>query len=177
MKNCLIIAIPRSGASNLFLSIAKANNKKRIFEPFTRSPNIYSHYYKNAVCKMIVYRLEMDSLLKFTENFDKVVLLSRKDLLAAAESFVSMRFDNDTNSIKVWNEVSKLNLKLVPEHLNHMKHWNELIEKVSNKLNIPIDYYEDVYSNKTLIDTSIKLDESYFDSSRKLRGKLGIYSI
>ena len=41
-----------------------------------------------------------------------------------------------------------------------------IIEELSNRLNIPIDYYEEVYSNYTLNDKSIKLDTSFLNPSR-----------
>ena len=46
---------------------------------------------------------------------------------------------------------------------------NIIIEELSKRLNIPIDYYEDIYTNYTLNDKSIKLDKSFLDPSRKCR--------
>jgi hypothetical protein len=171
MKNCLIVALPRSGSTNLLFSISRRNKLKGLFEPFHKSPNIYSHYYKNTVCKMIIYRLEMEKLINFSKNFEKVVLLSRRDIVAASESFVAMRLDNNSNSLTVWNEVSDFNKKHIPYYTNKMTDWSNSLEDLSKRIGINIDYYEDVYSNKSLQDKDIKLDLEYFDPSRKLRGK------
>ena len=173
MKNCLIIAIPRSGSSNLLSSISSAYSLKSVFEPFTNHTNIYPSYYVNSVCKMIVYRLPYKKILYFAENFDKVILLSRRNTLEAAESMTAMCHDLDSNSKTVWNEVSDKHKNLIPLYTDKMIEWKNTIESLSNYLNIDIDYYEDLFLNKSLLDKSIELNLEYFNSDRKLRGKQG----
>lgn len=175
MKNCLIIAIPRSGSSNLLSSISSAYNLKPVFEPFTSHSNIHKHYSKNSVCKIITYRLSYSKLLEFSSLFEKIILLSRKDTQATAESFVAMRYDNNSNSKLVWNEVSKYNSKYIPFYIDKVNEWKKIILELSKDLKLPVDFYEDLYSNKKLEDSSINLDLSYFDKRRKLRGNKQIY--
>lgn len=177
MKNCLIIAIPRSGSSNLLSSISSAYNLKSVFEPFTNHTNIHSFYAKKSVCKVIAYRLPYKKLIEFSRLFEKIILLSRKDTVAAAESFVAMRHDNNSNSKLVWNEVSKDNSIRIPYYIKEVTNWKSIISKLSIDLNLPIDYYEDVYSYKKLSDSSINLDLKYLEENRKLRGNKGIYII
>ena len=43
------------------------------------------------------------------------------------------------------------------------------IEELSKEFNIPIDYYEDVYSNKTLLNKNIKLDLDFLEKTKKCR--------
>ena len=173
MKNCLIIAIPRSGSSNLLSSISSAYKLKSVFEPFTNQTNTYSSFYTNSVCKVIVYRLPYKKLINFSKNFDKIILLSRKNTLEAAESMTAMRHDLNSNSKTVWNEVSDKHKNLIPVYFNKMIEWKGIIESLSNDLKLKIDYYEDLFSNNSLIDKDIKLDLDYFDPGRKLRGKKG----
>jgi len=173
MKNCLIIAIPRSGSSNLLSSISSAYNLKSVFEPFTNQTNTYSSFFTKSVCKVIVYRLPYKKLINFSKNFDKIILLSRKNTLEAAESMTAMRHDLNSNSKTVWNEVSDKHKNLIPVYFDKMIEWKDMIESLSNDLKLKIDYYEDLFSNNSLIDKDIKLDLTYFDPGRKLRGKKG----
>ena len=62
---------------------------------------------------------------------------------------------------------------LIPVYFNKMIEWKDIIESLSNDLKLKIDYYEDLFSNNSLIDKDIKLDLDYFDPGRKLRGKKG----
>ena len=43
------------------------------------------------------------------------------------------------------------------------------LEKISKEFNLPINYYEDVYSNKYLIEKDIKLDLTFFEKTKKCR--------
>ena len=44
------------------------------------------------------------------------------------------------------------------------------LERLSEELNIPLDYYEDIYyGTKTLKDTDIGLDMKFLDNTLKLR--------
>ena len=44
-----------------------------------------------------------------------------------------------------------------------------VLNKLSEDLNIPIDYYEDVYKNKTLSNKDINLELEYLNPKYKLR--------
>jgi hypothetical protein len=43
------------------------------------------------------------------------------------------------------------------------------LEKISKEFNLPINYYEDVYSDKCLIEKDIKLDLTFFEKTKKCR--------
>ena len=45
----------------------------------------------------------------------------------------------------------------------------KLLQEISEKTNIPIDFYEDVYSQKRLLNQNIKLDLEYMSERRRCR--------
>ena len=168
MKNCLIIAHARSGSTNLMKSIASANNIKHCFEPFG---NKVGNLEGDKCVKVLVFRKTNEFFINFSKSYDKVVVLARKNTELAAESLAKLwsvgAIDNAYNI--PWVSLTESEKLKVPEYIEYLNKEKADLEIISKALGIPIDYYEDVYSNKTLLDTSIKLDTSYLKSFRKLR--------
>ena len=65
-----------------------------------------------------------------------------------------------------WTELEDWEKVYLPRGIEIINEAVFIIEELSNRLNIPIDYYEEVYSNYTLNDKSIKLDTSFLNPSR-----------
>lgn len=166
MYNCLIISHARSGSSNLCRSIAKANNLVKCFEPFgKKEPSLL---YKSCT-KVIMYRRPVEFFYQLAKRYEKVVLLARRDALASAESLIYLSSSRTSDVDIKWTHLTEKQKKLVPLYHNHIKIDQKNLNTLSELLDIPIDYYEDVYSKYTLKDSSIKLDTQFFHPSKKCK--------
>jgi len=160
MKNCLIIASPRSGSTNLMKSISSAYDIPYCFEKIPLK-NIY-------ITKLMAYTKSAKFWIEYCNKWDKVILLGRKNNLEAAQSLSVLR----NKKVKIVNEKWHFRDftgdsfdKAYQDIIDSIKILNEC----SSTLSIPIDWYEDVYLNRTLSDPSIKLDSIFLDSKHKLR--------
>jgi hypothetical protein len=99
---------------------------------------------------------------EFSKKFDKVILLSRKNLKECAESLAYMEkwVGNGYTSHNeyVWNETG-LN---IDGKYEFVKRQNIDLEKLSEILNIPITYYEDIFdiNSNQRYRKNIKIDKS-----------------
>ena len=97
--------------------------------------------------------------LEYIKSFNRIILMSRKNLKESVESF--------TNSLSTGNffETYKYNpnLNLIP-YTTLFNSFNLVLEKLSSVTNIPITYYEDLYTGneediqKFLIKNNIQVD-------------------
>ena len=76
---------------------------------------------------------------------DKVILLSRKNLTDCAESLSYLTYKKRQNGFKsnqtyLWERTP--NYETV---FKNIIKWNDELTLISNELNIPITYYEDIY--------------------------------
>jgi len=165
MKNCLIIAHPRSGSSNLCRSIASAYNLEMCFEPFSKG-KVLTY---DTVTKVIITRRPPEFFFQLTKRYEKIILLSRKDSIASAESLAALATSGTSNVDYKWTKLSPEALNQRPMRIKQIIDDKNNIELLSNYLDIPIDYYEDIYSKYTLKDSSIKLDTRFFHPSRKCK--------
>lgn len=149
----LIIALPRTGSTELGKKIALENNLKFEFEPFNPILKLpYINEYANNVVKTMVFHTpvfikedeRLDWLIKISKDFKKVILLSRKDLIACAESWSFLLYETikgfKSNQPYVWKKTPNYD-----DQLLFIKKCNEELHYLSNILNIPITYYEDIY--------------------------------
>jgi hypothetical protein len=180
-NNFLIIGIPRSGTTSLMKSIASANNLPYIYEPFRR--RIKEFEIENVVFKTQLSQIDdkfktgtvteehlqqcVDFYVDFSKNFDKVILILRKNTKENAESLSVQNSGMDERAKYLYhnhlydNLAEKLEIKI--------KMVNEYMVKLSNLLNVPIDTYENVYYGTGLIDKSISLDYKFLHSKHKQR--------
>lgn len=165
MNNCLIIAHPRSGSTNLMKSIASANNLRSLFEPYGSK---LWNFDVNKCVKVIVSRRTNEVYINLCKNFEKVILLARRDTNSAAESLTKL-YANGGYVYAPWVSLTETEKLEVPKYIEKIDRDKDNLAILSKALDIPIDYYEDVYTNMTLLDTSIKLDVSYLDNSKKLK--------
>lgn len=182
--NFLIISGARCGSSSLQQSIANSYGLKSIFEPYSPWGLQRKNYrIKNVVVKTIFHQINnhtpkfglgkikddyfekcYDFYLELIPKFDKVILLYRKNRKEQAESLAALYAGNDYDVKYVYN-LHKNNELFIDEFNKEY----EFMDKISKKLNIPLDFYEDVYYGDGLKDKSIKLDLSVIDNKNKLR--------
>lgn len=152
----LIVSLPRTGSTNLMYTLAKENGIKDLFEPFDGSNRVmYHEKMDNIVLKTIVDQ-QPDHNVEYLEfindligKFDKVILLSRKNLQECAEShayFVHNKGKDGFTSTSeyFWEPTPVDNLCL-----KNIIRWNGILEKISDLYKIPITYYEDIYDTKS----------------------------
>ena len=189
----MIIAGPRTGSTNLMKSIGSAYNKKINFEPnilkksttynsetdvvkYVPLPIQWKDFQKNInnssfdLTENLEYFKEYDLLLNSVTKFNTVILLNRLNKLEQMESFYALRTYNkkvsDSWNTEVYIDYESHYYKFVKEFILRT---DFIIHRLSCDLNIPINYYEDVYKTKCLINNDIKLDLEYLDSKYKLR--------
>jgi hypothetical protein len=150
----LIIALPRTGSSELGRRLSTYNKFKYEFEPFNPSVGLPPLTdFKKIVLKTIIFHLpyyvneenRINWLIELTKNFDEVVLLSRKNLTDCAESWSYLMHKEKSfksNQPYLWEKTPNYD----KEYGNIIK-WNEELTFMSNELKIPITYYEDIYNS------------------------------
>ena len=151
----LIVSLPRTGSTALMYQLAKEKNLFHIFEPFSLS-NDQDHYTSdmdNVIVKTIInqhppeikYPDRISWLSEFVTEFDEVILLTRRDLQACAESFAYLCYHWKTRRFRhvdtyVWEPSPNLD-SITHQILKH----DEELKNLSQILNIPITYYEDIF--------------------------------
>lgn len=174
MKNILIIATPRSGSTNLLKSISSAYNYKLLFEPRPAQLHTRSWEIKDSqVVKIMSYpHIKYPNFYKDIINqYERVVLLSRYDLRKQSESLAVLVGRDKRDPTRKWieNELEEISTDAIEETKTKLILYRKNLENISNEFNLPINYYEDVYSKKSLIEKDIKLDLTFFEKTKKCR--------
>jgi len=178
MNGCLIIASPRSGSTNLMRSIGSSYSIKTTFEPFAHGKNKTIN--PNTVTKVIASRLTILKVDQLISLFDKTILLTRKSILEASQSlyFLQHCIPNQGEINVKWSASGTVfDNNLMNRYIRSFSLEYDLIHSIGSKYNIPVDYYEDVYSSHSLSDSSISLDTEYLNPSKKLRNDRQITAI
>lgn len=153
-KKVLIIGTHRSGTTNLLTSLSEVLDLKPLEEPWNKwlhgegtykYPDILPEY---GIIKTLLEQIPpgwstLDFYIDLTKKYSNVILLTRRDRVALAESYArQMQFGNeDWHTEYIVEDTSKLLLDM--EFVN--KYCDMLLE-LSNITNIPITWYEDLYS-------------------------------
>jgi hypothetical protein len=191
MKGVLIIAGPRVGGSNLMQAIAKGSNRAYKYEI-----DIVKDWHlidvSSDVCKYIPFRpyitppidpnytydfntsFEVDKVVEYSKLFDKVIIANRRDKVEQTESLHALEVQNDNRNFISWNvDLVDKESNLYKNLSNYIIEMDKCLTYLSKALNVEMDYYEDVYSSKSINDSSIPLDYKWFSKNRKLRKSLG----
>lgn len=150
----LIIALPRTGSTSLLYKLAKEFQIKAVFEPFDGTEReSYNIKDDNVVVKTIICH-HTDNL-SLAKNFDKIILLSRKNF---KEHLESHSFHVYFSKTKGYHSANPYIYKTPPNDVvelceNDLIKWNSEIENLSKLLNVEISYYEDLFD----IDSSERL--------------------
>lgn len=174
MRIC-ILANPRTGSSSLYCLLEKHLPKEYhcVSEPFNPDYmmsisdnqdhlfNIQSS--KNVLLKHIYYQIppkydNRDEWLEWVfQNFDKVILLDRKDRTAQAESFVFHQSKNLPSwHIKRYYDINQLNPEKIEKRIKMLEEDGEGISQYSDRF--PLYFYEDIF-----IDKNKQIIQSIFD--------------
>jgi hypothetical protein len=168
----LIISLPRTGSTELGNRISIKRNLKYECEPFNGGNKLFNNCdLNNVVLKTILFHLptyieesnRISWLIEFSKNFNEVILLSRRNLVRCAESWAYLKYNEERRSFKpnepyLWERTPNFNFSMY----QFIKKCNSELVYISEKLNISITYYEDIY------------DEN--DSNRLRKGDVFNYS-
>ena len=151
----LIMALPRTGSSELGKQLSIKHKLKYIYEPFNLNKNCKEiNVNKNDLIKAVLFRRPLfveeknrvEWFIEFSKKFDDVILLSRKNLIECAESWAYLTYNLNLKNFKdnqpyLWEQTPNLS-----GAIKFIERCHKELEFVSNKLNIPITYYEDIYN-------------------------------
>lgn len=146
----LIISLPRTGSTSLMYKIAKEKNLVPLFEPFDGSNRVLYYGQDNIVLKTIV--CHHPNNIELSKEFDEVILLSRKNLNDCIESHAYQKHFSRT---KGYNSNDYYEFILPPIEVfnscaSDILNWNEDLSLLSEKLDIPITYYEDLFDERSV---------------------------
>jgi stage III sporulation protein SpoIIIAA len=143
----LLITLPRTGSTSLLKNLSEQYHLKAISEPFNSSIKNTEQYKNfdwniaNDICvKTHINHKDISFYLNFVKLFNKVILVSRKDLKLCAESLSYSNYFGNFSEKYEWVNTPNLmhNIKLVKKFDNDLKTLSELID-------VNILYYEDLF--------------------------------
>lgn len=148
----LIISLPRTGSSSLLEKISKEQNLKYIFEPFDGTNRWkYNPNETNIVVKSLIfdknenYNNNIKFYLDLSKEFNKIILLTRKDLKACAESWAYYRFIKDKTGKNLNEKYHWEKTDNFDEMYKKIIQWNSELLELSNLLKVNVTYYEDIF--------------------------------
>lgn len=191
----LIIALPRSGSTRLMIGLSKILNLEMISEPWAKDrpdKKIYplkfkEKYVEKSIVTQVPQNLNISSedfFLDYYKKFESTILLGRRNITEMTESLL-YALENSRPWTNDWHRsytISKSkNFKNFDKvYKSYIDNTEELIE-FSNKTQIPITWYEDLYSgDKKIIEETIskwnltvdiKALKEFIDPSKKYRQK------
>lgn len=156
----IIIALPRTGSTALLHQIAKERKLRAFFEPFTLEDKYYFNSdMKNIVVKTIIEQYSDNCNL--AKQFDEVILLSRRNHKEHVESLAYLYY-NIPNGYKnnEYYEYKAPPRKYTAKANKRILEMNADLQILSDQLNVPIQYYEDLFdrngSDRLRIKTTSK---------------------
>jgi hypothetical protein len=151
----LIIALPRTGSTEFGKRLSINNKFKYEFEPFNPIVGLPPlTNFKNIILKTIIFQLphyidgenRINWLIELTKKFDETILLSRKNLTECAESWSYLNHKKKQNGFESNQEYIWEKTPNYETAFKNIIKWNDELKFISNELNIPITYYEDIYN-------------------------------
>jgi hypothetical protein len=170
----LIIGTSRSGTTSLRRGI-REQGYYTIGEPFNelvtgnrehplKEISEYENICVKTLCDQVPKNLDssfLDFITMFSKEFDKVILLDRKNFIEHHKSFVHMhwRLSRNESVHQSW-EPSIIPEDFEKNHNFHCRHKHldlqkEQIGEISELLNVPITWYEDLYGNDRVTSLEI----------------------
>ena len=148
----LIISLPRTGSNSLMKKYAEDFNLKMIGEPFNElNKDMIFKLENNIIVKTIINQKPNDYTdshtfyINFIKYFDRVILLSRKDKNACAQSLAFLNYYESTglkyNEKYIWHKTPNIDISK-----NFIDVCETSLIKLSNELMIDIIYYEDIFN-------------------------------
>lgn len=143
----LIIALGRTGSTSLLFKLAEEYKLTVIMEP--QKKNEYREDEDNIIIKTLLWQVpegenEYTWFRKLIPKFDKVVLLTRKDLKSLTESLSFYRHRKNSgffsNIPYLWEKTPNYD-----EIECMVNEYNKKLFELGNEMNIEISYYEDLF--------------------------------
>lgn len=143
----LLITLPRTGSTSLLKDLSEKYNLKAISEPFNPSNKNLKEYENfdwntaSEICvKTHINHKDILFYSNFVKLFDRVILVSRRNLKLCAESLSYANYFDNFSEKYEWINTPNLidNIKLV-------KNFDTDLKKLSELINIDILYYEDLF--------------------------------
>lgn len=197
----LIVSTARSGSTSLLKSFSNSFSHCLEFDEPLNSGTPKTHNYpfhleyNNMIVKFLSNQIPSNcynfldkdkiyikALKFFTEEvipkFQKIILLTRLDDYKAIESYYFASSTQNWHSH--YSLKTKIPYEIIPNLLNHFIFTKSIIYGLSNTLNIPITYYEDLFNgNKIKVKEFLNLNQldipnfnqfySYLDPRKKYR--------
>lgn len=140
----LIISLPRTGSTSLLKRYVEKYKLDRFDEPFSSLGNREYNLEDGSAVKTIISHKSVEFYSEYSTHFNEVILLSRKDLKACAESMAFLSYNIDKgykhNRDYTWEYTPNLESTKV-----YIQECSKDLEKLSENINIPITYYEDIF--------------------------------
>jgi hypothetical protein len=143
----LLISLPRTGSTSLLIKISNEENLISISEPFNDvNGNLekYGNYdwgnVDNICVKTHINHKDNSFYLEFIKFFDKVILLSRKNLIECAESLSYANHYNIFSDKYIWHKTPNLE-----KNINLIIKYNDYLNELSKLINVNVTYYEDIF--------------------------------
>ena len=151
----LIIALPRTGSTNYMHQLAKERVASSRMEPMhirNADGSIFSVREMTNVVVKTILRLDTPVsddkyfafLLNAMKEYDEIILLTRRDLKACAESWAYFKNNKAVGYESTGSYVWKSNKGFDGDYYQIRKLDNEL-KHMSRNLGIPLIYYEDIF--------------------------------
>lgn len=150
----LIISLPRTGSTSLMSKLSSQYNLKELEEPFNiRNRKKLTKVDINGndiVLKTIIDQIppkQTDYLTYWyntSKTFDKIILLSRRDLKACAESLAFLDY-NEKKGFRYNEKYKWYWTENYDSKYEYLIKRNEELITLSEMLKIDITYYEDIY--------------------------------
>jgi len=153
----LLICTVRCGGTYLSKYLSQKYNLKLMVEPDHLKTTI-----DNLCVKLIVWKHDKKEILDYSKNFDYIIILDRKNIEEQTQSFLTVMEKTLQPYDKwEWNDINKDLGKGYEYYFAYLKDVKEDIKEISDNLNLPIFYYEDLYYNsQQLYDLEFKPDLS-----------------
>jgi len=172
-KNIIVIASGRSGSTSLTVAIGKQLRKQAIFEPYDYGKG---NVYKNKLIKHILYDYGgAEQLKESIEKDDKVILLTRNNIMNVYESFNYTRHNLEVSFHQPY--YYDIEEPVDQSIFNRAVEQHEAIKQLSKDLDIPYLVYEELYTkdfvsfNKSVDKIGLNLDREILKQDLDIKKK------
>lgn len=148
----LIVSLPRTGSSELIWRLSTYLGLRYVYEPFdTTGRWEYIDGEDDVVVKSLIfdkteeYESNIDFYVDLARSFDKVILLTRKNLKECAESWAYYRTIKDSTGEMTMHKYKWKQTDNFEKSFKDILEWNRQLTQLSQQLNIGLTYYEDIF--------------------------------
>ena len=147
-----------------------------IIKSFSSQDFIFNLFEKNYISLNELFPSIINSLIEYSKNFQKIILLDRKDKIEQSQS---LKYASITQNYHNFYKFNNEDLDFLTQ-TNLLNNHSKVLNILSNTLNIPITYYEDLFQgnknsiNNFLTQNNIQVDNfenfySYLNPKNRYR--------